>query len=201
MKKGFTLIEMMVVIVILAALVGLGALGVGKALRTAEGTQRESFAPVVESAIAAYRAEVGEYPFPDGTTIGINDTTLEFGIAKGGSAESPANGPVMMKLLGRNASGQRQDGKRAYITDSSDLYVYTNGRVQKLDEKLASGGLSASCQIGFRVRMNETKASAFKKYSDRFAFAPVRIVFDVDLDRVNVTVPGPSNYNQILEIR
>lgn len=198
LKQGFTLIELMVVVVILATLVGLGAIGVSKTLSGAESTKRSSFARVVNSAIAAYKNETGEYPIPSGNAN--NDNVLAFGTVNNGNAVKEANAEVMMLLLGRTANGARDDAKRAYITDSSMLYVCQGKRVSKLDDVLARGSIGASDMIGFPVTMAKTSNNRHKAMSKARAFAPIKITFDFDLDDYKVSVAGEGDFNSVIKL-
>ena len=192
LKQGFTLIELMVVVVILATLVGLGAIGVAKTLSGAESTKRSSFARVVNSAIAAYKNETGEYPIPSGNVSSFG-TVNNNAIDKG-------NAEVMMLLLGRTANGARDDAKRAYITDSSMLYVCQGKRVSKLDDVLARGSIGASDVIGFPVTMTKTSNNRHKAMSKARAFAPIKITFDFDLDDYKVSVAGEGDFNSVIKL-
>lgn len=200
-KSGFTLIELLVVIAILATLVGLGAMAVTRTLSGAEDTQRSSFGPIVESAVAAYKSENGEYPLPDGGGLSSSATPfVVYGQPKDGQVENP-NAPILLKLFGRRPNGERDTEMRAYITDTSDLYVRTSsGRVTKFDEALAAGSIGERDNIGYRLRMDETNATAFRDVSGRMAFAPIIISFDFDLDRASVTVPGRNSFNLVMRI-
>ena len=198
LKQGFTLIELMVVVVILATLVGLGAIGVSKTLSGAESTKRSSFARVVNSAIAAYKNETGEYPIPSGHAN--SDNVLAFGTVNNGNSVKEANAEVMMLLLGRTANGARDDAKRAYITDSSMLYVCQGKRVSKLDDVLARGSIGASDVIGFPVTMTKTTNNRHKAMSKARAFAPIKITFDFDLDDYKVSVAGEGDFNSVIKL-
>ena len=105
-----------------------------------------------------------------------------------------------MLLLGRDTSGKRDSSKRAYLTDSSFLYIYHNKRVSKLDEVLAKGGVSASDVIGFPIVMNQTKAATWKSLSGVKAFAPVKITFNFELDQYTVSVPNSGTFQQVIKL-
>ena len=195
-RRGFTLIELLVVIVILASLVGMGSFAVVKTLRGADETKRTAFAKTLNSAIMAYKNEQGEYPI----TSTVSDDKLTFGSVSNNSPQK-GNAEVILLLLGRDAGGKRDKAKRAYVTDSSMLYVCKGGkRVSPLDEVLASGSISSSDMIGFPIVMNKTNASAFKKLSGARAFAPVKITFDFELDSYSVSVPNSGNFNQVIKL-
>lgn len=197
-KAGFTMIELMVVIVILVTLVSLGAIGVTQVMKGAERTKRTAFAETVKSAIMAYKNENGEYPIPDGS---INSTGIIYGSVTQSNKTENSNVEVIMELLGRDSGGNRNSEKRAYITDTSALYICKGDRrIMKLDTALANGGISSNDMIGFRVVMNKTNLSNYSKLSRATAFAPIRITIDLDLDHYQVDVPGENNFNQVIQI-
>lgn len=192
-KRGFTLVEMMVVVVILATLVGLGAMGVAKTMRGAENAKRSAFARTVTSAISAYKAEMDDFPFPEGSSA------VSFGTVNDNKTDV-SNVDVMMLLLGRNTSGKRDSSKRAYITDSSMLYVCEGKRVTKLDERLASGSIAGNAMIGFPVTMAKTGVAKYKAMSGARAFAPIQIRFDVELDDCQVSIPGDGAFSSVIKL-
>lgn len=194
-RRGFTLIELLVVIVILATLVGLGSFAVVRTLRSAEETKRNSFAKTLTSAIMAYKNEHGEYPISS-TTSGVSAT---FGSVSSNSPRE-GNAEVFMLLLGRDSSGKRDTSKRAYLTDSSFLYICKNKRVSKLDDVLAKGGVSSSDMIGFPLVMNQTKKGTWRALSGAKAFAPVKITFDFDLDHYTVSVPNTGSFSEVIKL-
>ena len=106
----------------------------------------------------------------------------------------------MMLLLGRTANGARDDAKRAYITDSSMLYVCQGKRVSKLDDVLARGSIGASDMIGFPVTMAKTSNNRHKAMSKARAFAPIKITFDFDLDDYKVSVAGEGDFNSVIKL-
>lgn len=198
-KAGFTMIELMVVIVILVTLVSLGAIGVTQVMKGAERTKRTAFAETVRSAIMAYKNENGAYPMPSSSS-GSSGVITYGSVSKSGKTEN-SNVEVLMELLGRDSGGQRNPEKRAYITDSSSLYICKGDRrMMKLDAALASGSISTNDMIGFRIVMNKTKLTGFSKLSRAVTLAPIRITFDVELDHYQVEVPGENTFNQVLQL-
>jgi prepilin-type N-terminal cleavage/methylation domain-containing protein len=198
-KQGFTLIELMVVVVILATLMGLGSIAVVKTIRGAEATKRTSFARVVNAAIAAYKNETGEYPIPEGLNTG-RENNIVVGTVTNSNDVKQSNVEVMMMLLGRDAGGKRDTAKRAYIDDTSMLYVCTGKRVAKLDDALAKGGISSNAMIGFPITMTSTSVSRYKSMSKARAFAPIKIEFDFDLDDFKVSVAGDGSFKEVVKI-
>ncbi len=196
-KRGFTLIELLVVIAILATLVGLGAFAVGKTLRGADKTKRDAFAKTLTSAIMAYKNENGNYPIDySGSAASYTVGTVSSNSPDRGNAE------VILRLLGRETSGKRDSSMRAYLTDSSMLYVCKGGkRISKLDDVLAaSSSISSGDMIGFPITMNKTGSSTYRGLSQAKAFAPIRITFDFDLDHYKVSVPNEGNFNQVIKL-
>lgn len=197
-KAGFTMIELMVVIVILVTLAGLGAIGVTQVMKGAERTKRTAFAETMKSAIMAYKNENGAYPSPEST--GLNPV-VTYGTVTNANKVDNSNVEVIMEILGRDENGRRNQEKRAYITDTSTLYVCKNGtRVTKLDTLLANGSLSSSDMIGFRIIMNKTNLANYAGMSKSTAFAPIRITFDYELDHYTVEVPGENDFAKVVRL-
>ena len=197
-RAGFTLIEMLVVMVILATLVSLGAIGVAKVIKGAEHTKRNAYTQMVESALMAYKNEHGTYPLPE--AYSSNDASASFGTVTNNRPKD-GNAEIMMLLYGRDANGKRDDAKRAYLTDSSLLYVCKNGRsVTKLDDALAGSGVSPNDMIGFLITMNKTGVSKYKRLSQTRAFAPLKISYDFDLDHASVSSPHEGSFSEVIQL-
>lgn len=197
-RKGFTLVELMVVIVILASLVALGSIAVVQVLRGSENTKRTAFAKTIHSAIMAYKNENGEWPIPDATSY--NNSTVTYGTVNSSNRADKGNAEVIMLLYGRDANGRRDETMRAYITDSSALYVVRGNSMQLLDDALASGGVSANDMIGFPITMRKTNVSQYRNLSQAQAFAPIQISFDFDLDHYSVSVPTDMDFGKVVRL-
>lgn len=61
-SHGFTLIELMIVVSIIAILAAVGAAAYGKVQENARNTKRQSDLKVIQSALEQYRADQGYYP-------------------------------------------------------------------------------------------------------------------------------------------
>lgn len=197
-RKGFTLVELMVVIVILASLVALGSIAVVQVLRGSENTKRTAFAKTIHSAIMAYKNENGEWPIPDATSY--NNSTVTYGTVNSSNRADKGNAEVIMLLYGRDANGRRDKTMRAYITDSSALYVVRGNSMQLLDDALASGGVSANDMIGFPITMRKTNVAQYRNLSQAQAFAPIQISFDFDLDHYSVSVPTDMDFGKVVRL-
>jgi len=75
-RSGFTLVELLVVIGIIAILAGILLSVVGPAIRSAKQAKAANLASQIQTAALAYYAEYGVYPVPTGTTTDyiIQDT-------------------------------------------------------------------------------------------------------------------------------
>lgn len=199
-RAGFTLVELLVVIAILGVLVGMASLAAVRLLRGSDNAERTAMAGIVKNAIAAYKAENDEYPIPEGTSIGSGDDSIVFGTVSSSNRADTPNAELILLLLGRDANGGRDDSRRAYITDSSALYVCEGSFARKLDEALADGNIGRDAMIGFPITMRETKVSRYSDLSGAHAFAPIRIEFDFDLDRYEVSVPSDGDFGRVIRL-
>ena len=61
-RKGFTLIEMMIVMIIIGILAGLIATGAFRSIEDARRSQAQTAISALETALAMYESDVGDYP-------------------------------------------------------------------------------------------------------------------------------------------
>ena len=201
-RSGFTMIELLVVMAILGVLAGLVSLAAVRLLRGADATERSAMAGQMKTAIAAYRnANNNEWPVDFSGQVSASDDSIRFGTVNNSNRVQVSNVEFIMPLLGRDASGNRDETMRAYIEDVSMLYVCDgNSAPRKLSEELANGSISANDMIGFPITMRETQESRYSDLSGMDAFAPIRIEILFDIDDYEVTIPSDGDFRQVLKI-
>ena len=67
MKKGFTLIEVLVAVTIIAVLVSIGVVSYASVNKRSRDAKRKGDVEQLRSALEMYRADVGSYPDPSGS--------------------------------------------------------------------------------------------------------------------------------------
>ncbi len=199
LKAGFTMIELLVVIVILGMLSGLVSYGVIKVVKGAEKTKREAAAEVVKSAIGNYYGAHQEYPY-DADEVGSADS-ITYGAVDNNRVDR-GNTSVFMMLCGRDSGGARKSGRSSFLPDTSMFDIYQGGaKVDKLDNVLANGSVSESDVIGFTIKMEKTGAADFRALSGAAAFAPVQITFDLNTMHYKVHVPDEKDFRNVIQLR
>ncbi|MBN1618684.1 type II secretion system protein [Candidatus Dojkabacteria bacterium] len=77
-QRGFTLVELLVVMVIIAVLVGLSVAGLGYAMRASRNTKRRTAASNIEKAAQVYYSNHECYPNPANMTTLVNNNLNEY---------------------------------------------------------------------------------------------------------------------------
>ncbi|MDO4528431.1 MAG: prepilin-type N-terminal cleavage/methylation domain-containing protein [bacterium] len=194
-RRGFTMIELLVVITIIGVLTGLGVWAGTALFKQSDEAKRSSSAAVIKAALSTYYTENGEYP--DGDDENITSAIVTYGNVSDNHLDR-SNITFLMELFGRDSSGKRQDDKRAYITDTSMFYYCSGSSVVKLDE---AKSISSNGVIGFPIKMQKTSQSEFKRVSDKRAFAPIQITIDYNLKgHVTVTVPNETDFRNVIAL-
>ncbi len=197
-RAGFTMVELLVVIVILGLLSGLVSYGVVKIVKGSEKTKRQATAEVVKAAIGSYYAAHDEYPCGDDTGNGYSIT---FGEVENNRSKR-GNAKIIMELCGRDSGGARKSGRSSYLPDTSMLEVYLGGsKVDKLDNVLANGSISDDDVVGFTITMEKTGASKFRDISGARVFAPIQITFDFENMHCSVSVPDEKDFRNVIQLR
>jgi prepilin-type N-terminal cleavage/methylation domain-containing protein len=120
-RSGFTLVELLVVIGIIAILASVVAVAAGAAINQAKRTRAAALATQLQTAVSSYYTEYGVYPVPAGTTTDILFQTAPqwqpLTVALNGGVD-PGN-PIGGQVAGNGISNTRQI---AYISlNHSDL--------------------------------------------------------------------------------
>ncbi len=164
LKKGFTLLELLLVITVILILLGLAVLAITKALESARAAERKSALSNVESAISAFHQYYGYYPGLKDGPVGIYTGQRAVRFADGGSQwrwyypqssfddgtkvadawHTP--GTVNSKDLFFALEGLGNDDQRQFI-DASLVYVLVNGKVMTL-QKARNGGNTTPLPVG-----------------------------------------------------
>ena len=95
MKKGFTLLEMMIVVSILAVLFLLSTPNIRKVMNLVEKRGCEAQLKVVDSAIIEYKLETGEYPQRISDLVSAGFLTDRQALCSSGSVITIVNGQAV----------------------------------------------------------------------------------------------------------
>ena len=130
-QKGFTLIEMMVVVGIMAVLAAIVTGGVTGTKTAGEGSQAQSDAQTVQQSTSSYNNQTRTQGFPEGTiTVSGTGTTRVYTI---GNVVSGGNTALSVGLVGNVGFTDGTDGKVTNYTyvkwDASDDVRQKGGTV------------------------------------------------------------------------
>lgn len=136
MLRGFTLVELLVVIVIIAALAGLTAPMILKQARKADFAEATSNARQIGMALFAFQAEYSSYP--DSTTAGEVDNTGNYAIA------------------GTEANNYFAQLFAAGMTESEAMFYAKVAGSKKPDGNVTGAAALAAGECGFGYVLNGT---------------------------------------------
>lgn len=135
-KRGFTLVEVLIVIAIVGILIGMSIVAFQAARKTARDGQRKTDLAEIKSNIEIYRTDCGEYP-----------ATITFGSALNGGTSS-CTGNVYMPIVPNDP--QNTTGARRYYYNRSTVNTY------ELCASLEQGGTQTcggSCTVACNYKL------------------------------------------------
>jgi general secretion pathway protein G len=117
MKKGFTLMELLIVIVLLGFLITAGVTSYTSSLKKSRDTKRKNDLRQIAISLETYNNDVGRYPSGDsnGSIVGCDGAACEWG-----NAFKNLNTPYMVLLPGDASEAQRY----FYASDGSYFQLY-----------------------------------------------------------------------------
>lgn len=127
MKKGFTLVELMVTVGILAILLTIVVVSAGGVMKAAREKRTEAMRIALEQGIATYYAQMSEWPKPIEDAIGSNADKDEFDL-------SESDTDAVFAEIVRKAYGKGK-GLKSMMIDASALYVADKSTLKTPVEK------------------------------------------------------------------
>lgn len=157
MKKGFTLVELMMVMVVMAIIATLATGAAIKSIKQAKEQRVNATGVVLQMALMNYRTVEGHWPLVTGDTESTNKVVYS----------GTKNALVFAPLL--------QSNKREYVDASALLTQVPGLGVISVREALAQKVAPESCPIGYPDPEN---SGSFKYY---------KVTIDFSYDMVKVT--------------
>lgn len=121
MKKGFTIVELLVVIGILAILATIVVIAASGAMKNARGKRADAMRSALQTALDTYYAQVGEWPSViEQRASNMNDTSYSF---------SPTEiDKIFQEVVGK-AYG-KGGGEKSMLIDVSALFVANSSKLK-----------------------------------------------------------------------
>lgn len=113
-RKGFTIVELLVVIAVILTLAGITVVAATGAISSARGKRRESMRVVLEQGLAAYYAQEGRWPSAIEAKIdSANESVISF--------EDSETDAILQEVIGK--AWGKGGGKKSMLLDATGLYV------------------------------------------------------------------------------
>lgn len=113
-RRGFTIVELLIVIAVILTLAGITVVAATGAISSARGKRQEAMRVMLEQGLAAYYAQEGKWPSEIESQInGSNKSVIDF--------DENATDKILQELVGK-AYG-KGGGKRSMLLDATGLYV------------------------------------------------------------------------------
>jgi prepilin-type N-terminal cleavage/methylation domain-containing protein len=147
--KGFTLIEMLVVLAIISILGGLVLGAIGSARKTSQITQTQTMMTLIDSALKKYEVDWSDYPPSDGDPNGIKGSEMLLQALKSDKKEGPYLEEKDIKTVDSDRNGELEV---ADVWNQPILYWhhrdYGNTEPNKRSFRMLSGGPNRQVEDG-----------------------------------------------------
>ena len=170
-RRGFTLVELLVVVAIIAVLAGITIVAVAGAVKSARSSRAESMRVVLEQGISAFYAQEGQWPkVIEQKAASMNKTSYEF---------TPAEADKIFQEVVGKAFGK--GGRRSALLDVTGLYVCDSSKVGNggrgcFDNHKNLGNQVTYCK-GQGCRLGRDFADAVKKTDKNAQLSINRMAF------------------------
>ncbi|MEA1963638.1 MAG: type II secretion system protein GspG [Candidatus Aerophobetes bacterium] len=125
MEKGFTLVELMIVIAVIAILSGIAVINFLKVTEKAKRTEAKTFIAGLQTAISMYKLDTGHYPPDDKSSASLREALSFKGKDSSDEEDSGWAGPYMeFKDNQVNNYGELLDPWHKSRSDRKHTYTY-----------------------------------------------------------------------------
>lgn len=152
-RRGFTLVELLVVIVIIAALAGLTAPMVIRQRKKADQTEAVSNAKQIGLAMFEFETEYSSYPDGDTATAVASATGSTLPLGSVSEAAAPGAAPSASGASANDYFRQLMAGN--FTTNEKMFYAKIAG-VKKPDENISGAEALKEGEVGFGYLLNNT---------------------------------------------